>query len=46
MKNSCTQWDSNPGPSAYETRLLSDALLDEMSIEHLNGDRVLPDYAI
>ena len=46
MKNSCPQWDSNPGPSAYEANSLSLALLVEISIEHLNVDRVLPECAI
>ena len=40
-ENSCPQWDSNPGPSAYEANSLNVALLVEISIEHLNVDRVL-----
>ena len=40
MKNSCPQWDSNPGPSTYEANSLGVALLIEISIEHLNVDRV------
>ena len=35
MKNSCPLLDSNGGLYAYEAK---DALLDEISIEHLNGD--------
>ena len=46
MKNSCPQWGWNLGHSAYETKSLSVALLDEMSTEHLNVDRVLPECAI
>ena len=46
MKNSCPQWDSNPGPSAHEAKLLSIALLVEISIEHLNVDSFLPESAI
>ena len=42
MKYSCPQWDSNPGPSAYEYPL-SVALLVEISIVRLNTDRVLPE---
>ena len=34
------------GPSAYEWKSLSIALLDEISIEHLNIDRDLPECAI
>ena len=30
MKNSCPQWDSSPGPSAYEAKSLSVALLDQI----------------
>ena len=40
MKNSCPQWDSNTGPSTHETKSQSVALLDQISIEHLNGDHV------
>ena len=28
MKNSCPQWDSNPGPSAYEANALKVELLE------------------
>ena len=45
MKNSCPQLDSNPGPSAYEAKSQSVALLDEISIEHLKVDCVLPECA-
>ena len=45
MKNFCPHWDSNPGHSAYEANSLTIVLLDEMSIEHLNVDRVLPESA-
>ena len=45
MKNHCQQWDSNPGPSAYEAKSLSVALLDQISFEHLNVYRVLPGCA-
>ena len=41
MKNSCPQLDSNPGSSAYKASSLSVALIVEISIEHLNVDRVL-----
>ena len=46
MKNCYPQWDSNPGPFAYEATLLSIALLVEISTEHLNVDRVLPECDI
>ena len=46
MKNSCPEWNSNFGPSVNEANLLSDALLVEISINHLNVDRVLPECAI
>ena len=36
IKKSCPQSDSNPGPSAYEVKSLSIALIDQISIEHLN----------
>ena len=45
MKNSCTHWDSNTGPTAYEY-LLSVVLLVEISIEYLNIDPILPEFAI
>ena len=45
MKNSCTNWDSNTGPSAYEYPL-SGVLLVEISIEYLNIDHILPEYVI
>ena len=35
MKNSCPQWDSNQGPSAYEANALSVELLQPISIDHL-----------
>ena len=35
MKNSCPQWDSNLGPSAYEANTLSVELLELMNIDHL-----------
>ena len=35
MKNSCPQWDSNPGPSAYEANALSVKLLELIDIDHL-----------
>ena len=41
MKNSCPQLDSNPAHPAYKANALSVALLVEVSIEHLNVDRVL-----
>ena len=34
MKNSCPQWDSNPGPSAYEANALSVELLELINIDH------------
>ena len=37
---------SNLGPSANEAKSFSLALLDKMSIEHFNVDRVLPECAI
>ena len=46
IKNSWRQWDSNPGPSAYEAKSLSVAVLDQIYVEHLNIDRVLPECAI
>ena len=36
MKNSCLQWDSNPGPSAYEAKSLNVELLDKISIEQFH----------
>ena len=45
MINSCQQCNLNPGPSVYEARSLSVALLDQISINHLNIDRVLPKCA-
>ena len=42
IETSCPQWDSNPGPSAYEDDLLSVVLLYEIYTKHLNVDRVLP----
>ena len=44
MKNSYPQWDSNPVLSGYETNLLSVALLDQISIEHLDIGRVFPEF--
>ena len=35
MKNSCPQWDSNRGPSAYEANALSVELLELIYIEQL-----------
>ena len=35
MKNSCPQWDLNPGYSAYEANALSVELLELISIDHL-----------
>ena len=46
MRNSCSQWDSNPGPSVCEVKLLSVVLLNRIYIEHLNVDCVLPGCAI
>ena len=46
MKNSCPQWDSNPGLFPSEANSLSVALLDDISIEHLNVDHVLSVFAI
>ena len=34
-KHSCPQWDSNPGPSAYEANKLSVELLELINIDHL-----------
>ena len=42
MKNSCPLLDSNPVPFAYEATSLSLALLERLSIEISNVDRVLP----
>ena len=46
MKNSCPQWDSKPVPTVYEANLLSIALLDLISIDHLKVDHVFPECAI
>ena len=46
MKNYYPQRDSNPILSAYEVKTLSIALLDEISIEGLNVERVLLECAI
>ena len=35
MKNSCPQWGSNPGPSAYEANALSLGLLELVNIDLL-----------
>ena len=35
IKNSCPQWDSNPGHSAYEANALSVDLLELIIIDHL-----------
>ena len=35
MKSACPQWDSNPGPSAYEVNTLSDKLLELINIDHI-----------
>ena len=35
MKNSCPQWDLNPGPSAYEANALSVELLELINHDHL-----------
>ena len=35
MNNSFSQWDSNPGPSAYEANALSVELLELIIIGHL-----------
>ena len=35
MKNACPQWNSNSGPSAYETNALSVKLLELIHIDHL-----------
>ena len=37
MKNSCQQWDSNPGPSAYEADEPSVELLELINIDHLKA---------
>ena len=46
MKKSCPQGDSDSGPSAYEANSKNDVPLDQISIEHLKDDRVLPECAI
>ena len=46
MKNSCKQWVSNPGTFAYEESSLGVELLVEISNEHINVDRVLPEFGI
>ena len=35
MKIFCPQWDSNPGPYAYESNALSVELLEVIKIDHL-----------
>ena len=40
LKIACQQCDSNPGPSAYDAKSQSVALLDQIYIGHLNVDRV------
>ena len=35
MKNSYSQWDSNPGPSAFEASALSVELSELINIDHL-----------
>ena len=46
VENSCSQWDFNPVPSAYEANALAAVLLELMSIEHFKVDSVLPDFDI
>ena len=46
MKNSCSQLDSNPAPSAKEANSLGIALLHLTTTEHLKFERVLPECAI
>ena len=43
MKNSCSQWDLNPGSFACDATSQSVAQSVQISIEHLNVDRVLPE---
>ena len=35
MKNSFPQWDSNPGPSAYEANAVGVELLELINADHL-----------
>ena len=41
MKNSCPQWDSNPGTSAFGANALSVELLELINIDH---QKVTPFY--
>ena len=46
MKYSWRQWDSNLVPFTYEANSLSITQIDQISIAHLEIDRILPDFAI
>ena len=45
MINSCPQWDLNH-LTFHKAKSLSVVLLDDIFIEHLNVDRVLPECSI
>ena len=45
-KKPCPQWDLILVPSAYEANALSNALLDLIYCEHLEVDRVLPEWTM
>ena len=42
MKNVCSQWNSNSGPSAYEANALSVKLLKLIHIDHLKVTTFYP----
>ena len=42
MKNSCPQWDSSPGLSAYEANALSFKLLQVINIDDLKVTTFYP----
>ena len=48
MKNSCPQWDSNPGPYAYEANALSVQLSELRADKYRSpeGDQIIGECAI
>ena len=44
MKNSCPQWDSNPGSSAYEANAVCVELLELINIDHLKVTTFYPSF--
>ena len=48
MKKKCEQWDFKPVRSDYEANTLTIiiALVNLISLEHLEADHVLPEFAV